>query len=360
MKKEEKKLHEEVNSSAPDLKKEIKSSVDWNALARKNAKKEKKRTFFNGFLRFSAPIAACVALILALTVLIPAIGGNGGNPTPGSVIRAEAKDVYALSALSGAKLLNAERNRSVDSLLSKEAATTRPDAVKDGDIGGIKDCLAMFGSFVEGGGFTKTIAENSSTEENLAKYGYVMTLTVAGEEKYSLYYTEIATETKTEIDDDEEETEVSTTFEGLLVIDGNEYLVTGKKEIETEDDEREEEFEITTRSKDNPLDYVVITHSVEEEKNERETSYEFKVYENGKKVSEKEISFEEENGRLELKIETEDKTSKTETEYKIVSENGKLFVKYELNDVKGKITVTKTSDGYTFTYDNGYTETVTF
>ena len=77
-------------------------------------------------------------------------------------------------------------------------------------------------------------------------------------------------------------------------------------------------------------------------------------------MDEKEISFEEENGRLELKIETEDKTSKTETEYKIVSENGKLFVKYELNDVKGKITVTKTSDGYTFTYDNGYTETVTF
>ena len=369
MKKEEKILREEVSHSVPDLKEIIKSSIDWEAVAARNEKPKNNISFAGFFRRFAAPIAACVIVVITLAVLLPSLVTTPNDTTPpqntpiNGVIKAEAKDVYALSALSGAKLLSMEQTNGVNTLLAKDLsqvpATARPSVVTDGDVDGIKDCLAMFGSFVEGNGFTKTIAENTSTEQVLAEYKYVMTLTLAGEEKYLLYYTETATETKTEIDD-EEETEISTTFKGLLRINEQEYLVNGKKEIEIEGNEKEETFEITTQTRENPLDYVVITHSTEEEGNEKETSYEYEVYENGKKVSEKEISFEEENGKLELKIEVENKTAKTETEYKIISENDKLFVKYELNDVKGRISITETVNGYVFDYDNGYSETITF
>ena len=50
---------------------------------------------------------------------------------------------------------------------------------------------------------------------------------------YKLYYDEIATETQTEIEVEETETEISTTLEGVLVANEDQFKVEGKKEIET-------------------------------------------------------------------------------------------------------------------------------
>ena len=287
------------------------------------------------FLSLLCAIALIVTLALGLTAC-------NSSEKSGGIAKVEAKDVYALSALSGAKLLVANSGDPVD--FTFETGTDESDKVLPTPIDGsdekeIEDCLLMFGDVISGGGFTKTVEENLSSEGVESVYKYVMKITVPGDGEYSLYYNETATKTKTELDDGEEETETVTIIEGLLKIDGNEYLVSGKNEIETENGEREEKIEITTKSKDNPLDYVVITYSVEDEKGEKETSFEYEYYENGKKVGEKEISFEEKNGRTELKIERKNKADNTETEYKIVSENGQMVVIYEENGVKSRVYV---------------------
>lgn len=149
-----------------------------------------------------------------------------------------------------------------------------------------------------------------------------------------MYYKEVNTVTETEIDDGEEETEVSTTLSGVMVFDGKEFDVTGKKEIETEGNEKETSIEFTTKSKANPLNYVKIKQSVEVENGAQEVEYEYEIYENGEKAREFKLEVEDENGKTEVSFKMEIENVPEETEYKIIKGDvdGKFKIKYE----KGK------------------------
>lgn len=300
-------------------------------------------------------IVCALALIGTMTAALTAcdVKGGGGNAAK---VKVNANDVYALSALTGAEYLD-----QTESGATGAAETTRPGVITDADVSGIKDCLNMFDDVISGGGITQTVEKNEDVEGLYKDYPFVMTVTVGNTGiTAKMYYKEVNTVTETEIDDGEEETEVSTTLSGVMVFDGKEFEVRGKKEIETEGDEKETSIEFTTKSKANPLNYVKIKQSVEVENGAQEVEYEYEIYENGEKAREFKLEIEDENGKTEVTFKMEIENAPEETEYKIIKGDvdGKFKIKYEKGKEKGFITVESVEGGYKLTYNNGYSEVI--
>lgn len=300
-------------------------------------------------------IVCALALIGTMTAALTAcdVKGGGGNAAK---VKVNANDVYALSALTGAEYLD-----QTESGATGAAETTRPGVITDADVSGIKDCLNMFDDIISGGGITQTVEKNEDVEGLYKDYPFVMTVTVGNTGiTAKMYYKEVNTVTETEIDDGEEETEVSTTLSGVMVFDDKEFEVSGKKEIETEGNEKETSIEFTTKSKANPLNYVKIKQSVEVENGAQEVEYEYEIYENGEKAREFKLEVEDENGKTEVSFKMEIENVPEETEYKIIKGDvdGKFKIKYEKGKEKGFITVESVEGGYKLTYNNGYSEVI--
>lgn len=299
-------------------------------------------------------IVCALALIGTMTAALTACDVKGGGNA--AKVKVNANDVYALSALTGAEYLD-----QTESGATGAAETTRPGVITDADVSGIKDCLNMFDDVISGGGITQTVEKNEDVEGLYKDYPFVMTVTVGNTGiTAKMYYKEVNTVTETEIDDGEEETEVSTTLSGVMVFDGKEFEVSGKKEIETEGNEKETSIEFTTKSKANPLNYVKIKQSVEVENGAQEVEYEYEIYENGEKAREFKLEVEDENGKTEVSFKMEIENVPEETEYKIIKGDvdGKFKIKYEKGKEKGFITVEAVEGGYKLTYNNGYSEVI--
>lgn len=299
-------------------------------------------------------IVCALALIGTMTAALTACDVKGGGNA--AKVKVNANDVYALSALTGAEYLG-----QTESGATGAAETTRPGVITDADVSGIKDCLNMFDDIISGGGITQTVEKNEDVEGLYKDYPFVMTVTVGNTGiTAKMYYKEVNTVTETEIDDGEEETEVSTTLSGVMVFDDKEFEVSGKKEIETEGDEKETSIEFTTKSKANPLNYVKIKQSVEVENGAQEVEYEYEIYENGEKAREFKLEIEDENGKTEVSFKMEIENAPEETEYKIIKGDvdGKFKIKYEKGKEKGFITVEAVEGGYKLTYNNGYSEVI--
>ena len=299
-------------------------------------------------------IVCALALIGTMTAALTACDVKGGGNA--AKVKVNANDVYALSALTGAEYLD-----QTESGATGAAETTRPGVITDADVSGIKDCLNMFDDVISGGGITQTVEKNEDVEGLYKDYPFVMTVTVGNTGiTAKMYYKEVNTVTETEIDDGEEETEVSTTLSGVMVFDDKEFEVSGKKEIETEGNEKETSIEFTTKSKANPLNYVKIKQSVEVENGAQEVEYEYEIYENGEKAREFKLEIEDENGKTEVTFKMEIENAPEETEYKIIKGDvdGKFKIKYEKGKEKGFITVEAVEGGYKLTYNNGYSEVI--
>lgn len=300
-------------------------------------------------------IVCALALIGTMTAALTAcdVKGGGGNAAK---VKVNANDVYALSALTGAEYL-----AQTESGATGAAETTRPGVITDADVSGIKDCLNMFDDILAGGGISQNVAENTDKDGEFKDYPFVMTVTVGNTGiTAKMYYKEVNTVTETEIDDGEEETEVSTTLSGVMVFGDQKFDVTGKKEIETEGNETETSIEFTTKSTTNPLNFVKIKQSVEVENGAQEVEYEYEIYENGEKAREFKLEIEDENGKTEVSFKMEIENVPEETEYKIIKGDvdGKFKIKYEKGKEKGFITVEAVEGGYKLTYNNGYSEVI--
>lgn len=300
-------------------------------------------------------IVCALALIGTMTAALTAcdVKGGGGNAAK---VKVNANDVYALSALTGAEYL-----AQTESGATGAAETTRPGVITDADVSGIKDCLNMFDDILAGGGISQNVAENTDKDGEFKDYPFVMTVTVGNTGiTAKMYYKEVNTVTETEIDDGEEETEVSTTLLGVMVFGDQKFDVTGKKEIETEGNEKETSIEFTTRSQTNRDNYVKIKQSVEVENGAQEVEYEYEIYENGEKAREFKLEVEDENGKTEVSFKMEIENAPEETEYKIIKGDvdGKFKIKYEKGKEKGFITVEAVEGGYKLTYNNGYSEVI--
>ena len=270
--------------------------------------------------KFIAIIAA-ILLCLPLALLLTACGGTKKQ------VNTNSKEMYALSAMSSAIYLQQEQTSVVKSMKSvnlEQTSTEKPANITDEDLAGTKSCLTMFGDVIKNNGFTQKVEKNTNLSEELAKYNFVMTISIpnlSNTNTYKLYYDEIATETQVEIEDEETETEISTTLEGVLIANETHFKVEGKKTIETEGDNTEYSIEFKTYFDEN--NYVVVEQSSEN----NELEYEYEIYKNGVKVQKIEIEFEKENNKTELEFKLVNITSgiKEKTIYKIKSKDDQLF-----------------------------------
>ena len=268
-------------------------------------------------------IIAVIALCLPLALLLTACAGTKKQ------VNTNSKEMYALSAMSSAIYLQHEQEQTsaVKSMKAVKLAQTQADKpanITDEDLAGTESCLTMFGDVIKNNGFTQKVEKNTNLSEELAKYNFVMTISIpnlSNTNTYKLYYDEIATETQVEIQDEETETEISTTLEGVLIANETHFKVEGKKTIETEGNSTEYSIEFKTYLDEN--NYVVVEQSSEN----NELEYEYEIYKNGVKVQKIEIEFEKENNKTELEFKLVNITSgiKEKTIYKIKSKDDQLF-----------------------------------
>lgn len=140
--------------------------------------------------------------------------------------------------------------------------------------------------------------------------------------QYTIYYNKILIGK-----DDEEEIY---NIEGVIIINNEEYPVIGKTEID--DDETSTKVKIIIDSDSST--YFII----EQEKEEDENEFVYRRYINNEIVKEYALSCEIEKGKVEVKIEINEK-GKTE-EIKAKLKNGQITLKVEFDDYKGNVQVT--------------------
>ncbi len=299
-------------------------------------------------------IAGALATCLALPLVV---GFSAGCGKPMDI---NAKDIYAMSALSSVEYLsnNSLSGAAASSTPDYSFATSRPASITDEDEKGIKGCLDLFGEFMSNGGVDQTTAKNTITEQDnaqLAAYNLVMTISlpnVTGFNSIQLYYTETNTKTTEEVDDEGIELEVSSTLEGVLVVGADTYVVSGRRTFEKEGNEEEATIEFWTYMtnggvKDND-NFVYVSQSVEQ----GEVEYEYAVTKGGQEILEVELEYEVGRNSTSLTYEVEVEGTRTEKEYKIVKRNDEnTFTVYvDINGDEQVVVVTPTADGYEFQY----------
>lgn len=307
-----------------------------------------------------------LTILCAFALLVPVAFGVVGckkkkkSKSAGSELG--LRNVYAISAVAGVDYLKS--SSTVNGVAVATAITNsgaRPDVLSDQNIADLGECLKLFDSAIENG-VSQTIEKNKNESGEFANYKFVMTISLpVSKTTYKMYFNEIDTKTQKEIEDLDEEIEISTTLEGVVVVGEEKFLASGVHEIETEKNEHEESVEFKIASETNPENYVIVSRSNETEANENEVEYEYKVFKNGKCVLDIETEIEDENGQVELEFKIKDRTngSLQKTKYKInKGAKSDFVISYVVDKTKDTISVNKTENGYQFTYSNGYTESV--
>lgn len=303
-----------------------------------------------------------VLIVMILSLLLVAclaafVACDGSDTT--KTARPDATQVYSISAVSSVMYLSAEHAGYEGGI----ASTSRPEGVTETTVTDVKTYLLMFEDMLTGGApkITQT-AVDPTIDTEYADYATKLTITVGGE-TYAMYYTEHAkNDADKEVDDDDE---IETTLNGVIVYGTEKYTVSGEKEIDPQDSETEIVF--TTKSIDNPTDYIIVEQEIER----NEISYEYTIVENGREVSSKEIEYgTDRNGRFKVEFEIEVNGVEKEVEVTAIDDNS-FRVEYEQDGMQDlEMTVTKVAEeigeggivisqaGFTFTYKNGYSEFV--
>ena len=100
---------------------------------------------------------------------------------------------------------------------------------------------------------------------------------------YSLYYNEISSEIKTEIDEDDltEEIETEKRISGIAIVGEKEFILEGIVKEEKENDEVENKSIFKIIEDEN--NYVIVQEETETEQNEYTHEYKYTIVSNGKK-----------------------------------------------------------------------------
>ena len=292
--------------------------------------------------------------VLGAMMVPVAIGFSGCNEKAKFDIN--AKDVYALCATSSVEYLQKLAPQAGGVSPLSVSSQTRPATVTDDDINGIKNNLSMFDNIVSSG-LKQTVSPNTSQDPLYADYTFVMETSfpsLQGMDTYKMYYSEKNAKTEEEIDDEEYEAEFSTTIEGVIVVNGVNYPIQGKREFEVEGNEKESSIEFKTYLDNN--NYIVYEQSVEN----NEVEYEYAIYKNGQIVQETEFEIEKTKKGYEIDFELLDLSSHQpiNTQYEIKMSNNQMLITIKKNSVTERIYAEKLETGYRFTYANGFSEEV--
>ena len=298
-----------------------------------------------------------LTLIVSGVMCVPMAFGIAGCNKKDKNINIVAKDVYALSAVSGATYLKEMENST--SLTSKITATTRPAHFSDADTNNLKNSVQMFNQILLDDTLTQQTTLTPETDLYFGTYNFVMNISVpntnGGVDEFKMYYNETETKTNKEIEDASLEVEVSTKLEGIMVVSGDVFDVYGEREFETEGNESESSIEFTTKSKTNPNNFIKISQEVEN----NEVEFEYEIYKDGIKVSESEFEIEKEKNHTVVELEFKNSNQNKAT-YKLIKGNNsnEFNVTYKNGATTDTLKIVMLENAFEFTYSNGFTEII--
>lgn len=298
-----------------------------------------------------------LTLIVSGVMCVPMAFGIAGCNKKDKNINIVAKDVYALSAVSGATYLKEMENST--SLTSKITATTRPAHFSDADTNNLKNSIQMFNQILLDDTLTQQTTLTPETDPYFGTYNFVMNISVpntnGGVDEFKMYYNETETKTNKEIEDASLEVEVSTKLEGIMVVSDDVFDVYGEREFETEGNESESSIEFTTKSKTNPNNFIKISQEVEN----NEVEFEYEIYKGGIKVSESEFEVEQEKNHTVVELEFKNSNQNKAT-YKLIKGNNsnEFNVTYKNGATTDTLKIVMLENAFEFTYSNGFTEII--
>lgn len=188
-----------------------------------------------------------------------------------------------------------------------------------------------------------TAIENPDVDGAYAEYAVKLTVTgrnMTGDDvTHTMYYTETLVKEKVR----ENETKSEYVLEGVMIVDGADYLLRGERSYEADEKETENELKIRAYSGEDEGTFVEMSQETSEEQSEVEKEYVYRVYVNGTLAEETAIEFENES-----------KGDKQETEYELEFRQGEVRGKYkverEVKDGETQMKVKYDIDGESGTF----------
>lgn len=363
----ENQLKTEAQEHVPDVYDRILESARGEGLIHAQScpsftdKTKNRRT---GKRRAAAILSAVASLAVCAAIVVPVAlygGGTGGGVTSVSL---SSRDVYGMGAVTTAKLLCGEMTGGALSSLSAVRLLSDKDtsSVKD-QTKKFHEYFTMFESFL--GDDLFTTVEEKNADGAYAQYEQKLTVTGVGlrgnTEQYVMYFNEILCKQDT----DGDETEQEYVLDGVLSLDGADYMLCGERSFSTEKGETENELWIRAYPEpDDGKTYVEMEQEDSVEKGETKREYVYKIVKNGKLIEETSVEFEAEQkgGKEKIKYEIEFRSGEGKGKYELEREtkNGvhSIKAKYDLDGESGEFYIRPEAGGYLYVFPDG--STVTF
>ena len=273
------------------------------------------------------PLAAAFLALALIAAVLLAVFLPGGSSSLGGGNKflqiSTADDFYAYGAASVGSLLSSESGGNASAVSARAAsaasasaapaaAADAADGTSDGHLtaeqeGLVNEYLALAEGLLSDGAIEHSIAGADAS----SGYDYVMTVTardlLGSSVTYTMYYDQTLTGSET----DDGEREDSYSLEGMLVLDGVSYPVTGGKVEESESGESETELWFRAETGENS--YIRVEQELESEteggSTETEQKYIYTIWRDGALAERTTVEYESEAGELELKMTVERRLS---------------------------------------------------
>lgn len=261
------------------------------------------------------------------------------------------KEVYGFEAMSAGFLLNnysTQENAPLANTNQGTLQTLKASEVTEEQIEKINEYLGIMEQML---GDEDKPLDVITVESEREGFEHKMVITTKdinfNEIEYVLYYNEIFKNDEDILDEDDE---IESRLEGILVVGENEFEVIGEKEIE--DDEMEISFEARIDSKN----WVRIEQEIESD----EMEFKYSVCVDGVKNVTK-ISIEKEKDEVKMKLTFAEDKNKTQYFFKVETEDNKKVIKIKVvnDELSAVIRVYATTNPETneVTYEYKFVET---
>ena len=273
------------------------------------------------------PAIAATFVAITVAILIPQmIDNTTGNIS--SLSLAKQKLSFEVAALGNAihtpSTASSLRRARIDQTQANEIANDVHDYLLTGEM--------MLNQ-------ENIIAYNTLNTNPDYDYQYVMEVSYIDFQtylsSYTLYYNEVAS--STDYDDIDE---VNSSIEGIMIIDENEYVVKGSKEVE------KDEIETTLSIYKTETSYITVSQEIENKENE----YEYTYVEDGDKI--KTLSLEVENNAFGKEMSISIEQANIEKEYDFEYFKKYINCEFESNDEEYKIKIENYKDYYLYIFDS--------
>lgn len=263
--------------------------------------------------------AAASALALSLALGFGACSGafSGGKTEDGKFSTlTTTESVYGFSAASAgmlisamdlsaggtAKAMSSDRTDTGSSGAGTPVATAALSEETKAELDGY---MTLIESLLSDGGFG--VNTGASDREGYAEKMIVSWRDMQGNaSQYVLYYNQVAIPDYDDDHDDDwddlfdKEKEENYAIEGVMSVDGTDYAIQGRRNLETDGDESESETEFRVTLGENR--YMSVEQEHESDRGETEQSYSYSVYDGGRMTERATFSYEQENGETELEM----------------------------------------------------------